>query len=122
MTQTTNTITGTANFLSPQACNGRFNEASDVWAYGMILYEIGSKGKVPFSGMSDVLIWRHIEGRNIPNIVDIKTYFPDELKNILIKCLRYEAKSRPKAIKIIKTIHPTSEIQKVGEIAICTKE
>jgi len=29
-TQKTNTISGTANFLSPQACDGRFNEASDI--------------------------------------------------------------------------------------------
>ena len=122
MTQTTSTITGTANFLSPQACNGRFNEASDIWAYGMILYEIGSKGKVPFSGMGDVQIWRHIEGRKMPDMADIKSYFPGELKKILMKCLGYEPKSRPKFFKIIKTIHPTSVIQIVGELAMCTKE
>ena len=122
MTQQTNTIAGTANFLSPQACDGRFNEASDIWAYGMILYEIGSKGKVPFSGMGDVQIWRHIEGRKMPDMAEIKSYFPEELKDVMVKCLGYEPKSRPQAIKIIKTIHPTSVIQKVGEIAMCTKQ
>ena len=122
MTKQTNTIAGTANFLSPQACDGRFNEASDIWAYGMILYAIGSKGKVPFFGMSDVQIWRHIERRKMPDMADIKSYFPDELKDVMVKCLEYEPKSRPQTIKIIKTIHPTSVIQKVGEIAMCTKQ
>ena len=122
MTKQTNTIAGTANFLSPQACDGRFNEASDIWAYGMILYEIGSKGKVPFSGMGDVQIWRHIEGRKMPDMAEIKSYFPEELKDVMVKCLGYEPKSRPQAIKIIKILHPTSVIQQnnlLTKIILC---
>ena len=90
MTQRTNTTAGTANFLSPQACDGKFNEASDIWAYGMILYEIVRKGKVPLSGMGDVQIWRYIEGRKMPDMADIKSYFTDELKDVMVKCLEYE--------------------------------
>ena len=58
----------------------------------------------------------------MPDMAEIKSYFPEELKDVMVKCLGYEPKSRPQAIKIIKTIHPTSVIQKVGEIAMCTKQ
>ena len=122
MTKKTNTKTGTTNFLSLQACEGRFNEASDIWAYGMILFEIGSKGEDPFSGMGDVQIWRNLARRKLPDMTDIKSYFPDELKDLMITCLEYKPKSRPQAIEIIKRIHPTSVIQKAGETYMCTKQ
>ena len=50
-----------------------------------------------------------IEVVDVPS--HIKSYFLDELKDLMIKCLRYEPKSRPQAIKIIKILHPTSVIQ-----------
>lgn len=53
----TATMTGSPSYLSPEQIQGSaFNSASDVWALGVILYEMLA-GRTPFSGsrMEDVL-------------------------------------------------------------------
>jgi len=110
-THHTNTRTGTCNYLSLQAFKGVFNEASDVWAYGMVLYEIGTRGKLPFEGMPDFQILRRVDQKINPNMNEIKSFFPRTLRNIMVQCWKYKPKARPSAMQIIKLIEPSTIIQ-----------
>ena len=43
------TIVGTPFYLSPELCEGKpYNEKSDVWALGVIMFEMCSDGSLPF--------------------------------------------------------------------------
>ena len=43
-------VVGTPLYLSPELCNGEpYNAKSDVWAAGILLYEVCSKGRLPFA-------------------------------------------------------------------------
>ena len=72
---TTNTVIGTAQYMSPEIVNGKnYSFSADVWAVGVILYEI-FYGKQPFgSGLSDIQeIYQDIR--------DNKVIFPSDPKN-----------------------------------------
>ena len=40
-------------WMAPEAAtNGRYSTASDVWAFGVLVYEIFTKGEMPYIGKS----------------------------------------------------------------------
>merc|ERR1712232_241549 len=49
------TKVGSSYYVSPQLCQGKYTEKSDVWALGIILYILMS-GLPPFSGNNDAEI------------------------------------------------------------------
>ena len=89
----------------------------------MILYELGSRGKAPFCGMGDIQIWRHLDQRITPDMAEIKPYFTDKLKNLMLKCWGYEPRSRPKAVNIIKMLQSNAVvIHQVEEVYMGTSD
>ena len=89
----------------------------------MILYELGSRGKAPFCGMGDIQIWRHLDQRITPDMAEIKPYFTDKLKNLMLKCWGYEPRSRPKAVNIIKMLQSSAAvIHQVEEVSMGTSD
>jgi len=39
--QLLNTFRGTPGFIAPEVYSGVYSEKSDIWSFGMILYEVG---------------------------------------------------------------------------------
>lgn len=53
MTNFATTLVGTPYYLSPELCEGlSYNEKSDMWALGIVLYECCTCGKKPFDAES----------------------------------------------------------------------
>ena len=111
LTRHTKTRTGTCNYLSPQTFKGKFNEASSVWAYGMVLYEIGIRGKLPIEGMPDFQILSSVDQKINPNMNEIKPFYRRILRNIMVQYWKYKPKARPSPMQIIKLIQPSTIIQ-----------
>jgi NIMA (never in mitosis gene a)-related kinase len=59
------TVVGTPYYLSPELCEGKpYNEKSDIWAIGVLLYEMCTVGKMPFEASNQgALIMRIIRGK-----------------------------------------------------------
>lgn len=70
----------------------KFTEASDVWSYGITLYEVFTGGSKPYKGMSNQQVWIAVkDGYRLPR--------PDECPQdvydtILAPCWKYEASDR----------------------------
>ena len=85
MTQT-NTIMGSVHYLAPELARGNLaTERSDIYALGIILYELLT-GDVPFKGEGAVNIaLQHLEAE-MPSIKLVKEVLPNSLDNIISRC------------------------------------
>lgn len=81
----TNSMFGSVHYLSPeQARGGNATPQSDLYAIGIILYEMLT-GEIPFDGDSAVTIaLKHFQ-ENLPSIINQNKNVPQALENVVIK-------------------------------------
>lgn len=82
----TNTLVGSIHYLSPEQARGeRATHQSDIYALGIILYEM-IMGSVPFKGDTPVSIAMQHFQSSIPSIVGRSSQeIPQSLENIVLK-------------------------------------
>lgn len=82
----TNTIMGSVHYLAPELARGNLaTERSDIYALGIILYELLT-GDVPFKGEGAVNIaLQHLEAE-MPSVKLVKEELPNSLDNIISRC------------------------------------
>ena len=95
LSQNTNfahTMVGTPYYLSPELCQEKpYNEKSDVWSLGCVLYELCAL-KHPFEARNQAaLIMKIIQGRYdaLPNS------YSKDLINVVTQCLQKDYRKRP---------------------------
>lgn len=72
--------------------------ARDIWAFGATLYELAS-GDVPFGEFGGIT--QKSMGGEVPKI---ENGFSDELKELIYRCLAFNAWDRPGADEIVETV------------------
>ena len=79
-------------WAAPEAAlHRKFSIKSDVWSFGIVLYEIITYGRVPYPGMTNAQVNQQIqEGYRMPQ----PTGCPDKLYNIMLNCWREEPANR----------------------------
>jgi eukaryotic-like serine/threonine-protein kinase len=91
-------IMGTVHYMSPEQARGRdLDERTDIWSFGVVLYEMLA-GRKPFEGDSTADIIGNILHREAP---DLRPHCPDapaELARIVSKTLRPEREDRYQTI------------------------
>ncbi|XP_069477163.1 tyrosine-protein kinase Lyn isoform X1 [Ambystoma mexicanum] len=80
-------------WTAPEAINfGSFTIKSDVWSFGVLLYEIITHGKIPYPGMSNGEVMTALQrGYRIPRMENC----PEELYEIMQLCWKDKAEERP---------------------------
>ena len=105
------TVIGTPYYLSPEICEEKpYNDKSDVWALGCILYELCTF-KHPFEARSQgALILKILNNKPEP----INNTFSKELNNIIYMLLDKNYDKRPSCIEILKNNMIISKIKSLG--------
>lgn len=90
----TNSVLGTVHYLSPeQARGGTANKRSDIYALGIVLFELLT-GQLPFSGESAVSIaLKHLQTET-PSIRAIIPSIPQSLENVVLKATAKDQNDR----------------------------
>eukprot|EP01137_Pigoraptor_chileana_P022953 Opistho-2@7175 len=93
-----NTVLGTPYYISPELCEGRsYNQKSDIWALGCILYEMAC-------------LQRTFEGTNLPALVNkiikgtfapVKDSYSEEFRQLVNELLQRDPEVRPSADEIL---------------------
>lgn len=90
----TNTLLGSVHYLSPEQARGSMaTSKSDIYALGVVLYELLS-GKVPFDGESAVSVaLKHFQ-EPMPFIRESHPEIPQSLENVILKATAKEPLDR----------------------------
>ncbi|KAH0568245.1 tyrosine-protein kinase Fer isoform X2 [Cotesia glomerata] len=80
-------------WTAPEALNfGKYTSLCDVWSYGVLVWEIFSKGGNPYSGMSNSQAREKIDaGYRLPS----PDGTPEEVYRLMLRCWEYEPEKRP---------------------------
>lgn len=110
-TQYASTFIGTPLYLSPEICEEKpYNEKSDVWALGCILYEMASF-KHPFNAKNQAALFLKIlNGKYEP----LSTKIPIDIKKMIEKLLEKNYFKRPSMKEILLSTLFITKAQKVG--------
>lgn len=90
----TNSVIGTVHYLSPeQARGGIASHKSDIYALGIVLYELLT-GELPFSGESAVSIaLKHLQSET-PSVRAVNSSIPQSLENVVIRATAKDPRHR----------------------------
>ena len=96
-----NTVVGTPYYLSPELCEDKpYNDKSDVWALGVILYECLTL-RHPFEARNQcALILKIIKGKFPP--VTVTEDVDEKLVELCNMCLTHDCKKRPSVSDILE--------------------
>ncbi|KAJ8718920.1 hypothetical protein PYW07_016476 [Mythimna separata] len=80
-------------WTAPEALNfGKYTSLCDVWSYGVLMWEIFSKGDTPYAGMSNSRAREKIDtGYRMP----APEGCAEDVYALMLRCWEYEAEKRP---------------------------
>ncbi|CAL1537303.1 unnamed protein product [Lymnaea stagnalis] len=101
-------------WYAPESVNfGHFSHASDVWSYGVTLWEMFSYGGAPFEDMTGVEVIKFIEDGNR---LTRPTKCPQVVYEVMLRCWTNEAAQRPTFSWLNKHFEEEPEYMSAREI------
>ncbi|KAK7913535.1 hypothetical protein WMY93_013746 [Mugilogobius chulae] len=89
-------------WMSPESLkDGVFTTYSDVWSFGVVLWEIATLAEQPYQGLSNEQVLRFVmEG----GLLEKPQNCPDMLFELMRMCWQYNPKMRPSFVEIINSV------------------
>ena len=92
---------------------GTSTTQSDVWSYGVTLWELFAKGSMPYVGMSNgETSQKVIEGYRLPQPPSC----PDDIYKLMLSCWNAEPEKRPSFSSILVSLNEIQKMYKVDPV------
>lgn len=96
-------------WMAPESLkDGVFTTYSDVWSFGVVLWEISSLAEQPYQGLSNEQVLKFVMDGGY---LDQPDNCPERLHNLMQMCWQYNPKMRPTFIEVIEMLkedlHPS---------------
>ncbi|EDQ85118.1 uncharacterized protein MONBRDRAFT_29610 [Monosiga brevicollis MX1] len=104
----------------------KFSQASDVWSWGILLYEIETKAALPYDGMSNQKVWINVAAGYR---LEKPTQTPAALYALMRDCWAEETRSRPGFCEVVNRLEDFAISQNFsyeiprpmsGDASLCT--
>jgi len=93
------TCIGTPYYLSPEICENRpYNNKSDIWALGCVLYELTTLKHAFEAGNMRNLVLKIVRG----SYPSVSTRYSKDLRSLIDSCLRHTPRNRPSVNAILR--------------------
>ena len=92
---------------------GTFTHASDVWSFGVLLWEMYTYGEQPYNGLTGAEVVKFIEsGKRLkrPPKADVDVF------SMMTWCWEYEPVNRPKFVQLFNFFVETPEYSNLKEL------
>uniref|UniRef100_A0A1B6C8X6 receptor protein-tyrosine kinase n=2 Tax=Clastoptera arizonana TaxID=38151 RepID=A0A1B6C8X6_9HEMI len=87
-------------WMAPESLGlGIFTTSSDIWSYGVLLFEIITFGSFPFQGMSNYQVLEHVKAGNT---LKIPSGVKPQMGKLIEYCWNANYKLRPEASEIVE--------------------
>ncbi|XP_033332193.1 insulin receptor isoform X1 [Megalopta genalis] len=83
--------------------DGMFTSDSDVWSFGVVLYEILTLAEMPYQGFSNEEVLSHVLHKGTLNI---PRNCPENIHKIMEKCFKWRPSDRPTFMEIVGELEP----------------
>jgi receptor tyrosine kinase-like orphan receptor 1 len=81
---------------------GRFTYTSDIWSFGIVLWEIFTFGKKPFYGMTNEAVIDFVVNRK--GVPSPPSSCPFAVGNLILQCCQIDPKKRPPFTEILAVL------------------
>ncbi|RUS24248.1 kinase-like domain-containing protein [Jimgerdemannia flammicorona] len=104
-------VQGSVHWLAPEIVRMKegenpYTEKSDVWSYGMILYELLTS-QLPYEGlMSEQILWQIGNGQH-PSFDQLRTDTPAEMRRLISSCWEQDPTQRRSFHEILTVMSAT---------------
>ena len=87
-------------WMAPESIrDGKFTSPSDVWSYGIVLWEIATLAELPYQGLSNDEVLSHVKSGQHPTPPKDCS---DDLSSLMLECWQTQPNSRPTFFDICK--------------------
>ncbi|XP_068626165.1 tyrosine-protein kinase Shark [Battus philenor] len=103
-------------WYAPESYNfGTFSHASDVWSYGVTLWEMFSYGKQPYGEKRGIEAIQIVEnGQRLERPEDC----PDEIYQVMLDCWAYSPDLRPTFSKLVDVFSQHPDYMNISQLAL----
>ncbi|NWH79304.1 INSRR protein, partial [Piaya cayana] len=86
-------------WMSPEALkDGIFNTQSDVWSFGVVLWEIATLAEQPYQGMSNEQVLRFVMDNGV---LERPENCPETLHELMCRCWQQNPRQRPSFVQLL---------------------
>ncbi|XP_064473256.1 hepatocyte growth factor receptor-like isoform X2 [Ornithodoros turicata] len=107
-------------WMAPESLEkGVYNHKTDVWSYGVVLWELLTRGVTPYPGVDN---WDTLEIIKRGRRMQQPNYCPDMLYQVMLRCWAADPKTRPSftslALEIPEILHVLEEKNRNSRVSL----
>ncbi|WP_338871493.1 serine/threonine-protein kinase [Myxococcus stipitatus] len=118
----TGAVTGSLPYMAPERIDtGAYSSASDVYAVGVILFELCS-GTTPHAGKGAAHLAASVMTKDAPSLTELVPGTPEALASLVARCLARDARDRPRDGAVLAAALEELLLKQVGPPAEVVRE